>query len=153
MIERFERFSFSISEISRCWHRIAADVMNSYGLKGPYAVYFTALYRYDQGITAAQLGEICSRDKADVSRAMNQMVELGLVEKQSIGVSAYRTLLKLTDEGIKLAETINRHAIAAVEAASQGLDPDKLAVFYEALSLITGNLQQMSKSGLLKNNI
>lgn len=148
MIERFERFSFAISEISRCWHRIASDVMSSHGLKGPYAVYFTALYRYDQGITAAQLGDVCSRDKADVSRAMNQMVELGLVEKQGVGASSYRTLLKLTDEGIKLAEAINRHAIAAVEAASQGLDPDKRETFYEALTLITGNLQKLSKTGL-----
>ena len=148
MIERFERFSFSISEISRCWHRIAGDVMGSHGLKGPYAVYFTALYRYDDGITAAQLGEICSRDKADVSRAMNQLAELGLVEKIANGTSSYRTLLKLTEEGSKLAETINRQAVLAVETASVGLAPEKRAVFYEVLELITGNLQKLSKTGL-----
>lgn len=148
MIERFERFSFSISEISRCWHRIASDVMSAHGLKGPYAVYFTALYRYDSGITAAQLGEICSRDKADVSRAMNQLAELGLVEKCAVGNTAYRTLLKLTDEGVKLAEMINRKAIMAVETASQGVAPEKRAVFYEVLEQITGNLQQLSKTGL-----
>ena len=148
MINRFERFSFAISEISRCWHRIASDVMGSYGLKGPYAVYFTALYRYNDGITAAQLGEVCSRDKADVSRAMTQMTQLGLVEKCDADTRAYRTRLKLTDEGIKLAENINRKAILAVENASQGLSTEKRIVFYEALDLITGNLQQLSKTGL-----
>ena len=148
MIDRFERFSFAISEISRCWHRIAGDVMGSYGLKGPYAVYFTALYRYDEGITAAQLGEICSRDKADVSRAMSQLTQLGLVEKCDSETRAYRTRLKLTAEGVKLAEDINSKAIVAVENASQGLPTEKRIVFYEALDLITGNLQKLSKTGL-----
>lgn len=148
MIDRFERFSFSISEISRCWHRIAGSVMSSHGLKGPYAVYFTALYRYNEGITAAQLGDICSRDKADVSRAINQMVELGLVEKCGSGAKTYRSRLKLTGEGLALAEDINQKVLLAVENASQGLSPEKRVIFYEALELITGNLQKLSKIGL-----
>ena len=148
MIERFERFSFSISEISRCWHRIAGDVMSSHGLKGPYAVYFTALYRYNEGITAAQLGEICNRDKADVSRAINQLTQLNLVEKCDTGARTYRSRLRLTDAGLKLAEDINRKAILAVENASHGLSLEKRIIFYEALELITGNLQQLSKTGL-----
>ncbi len=148
MIDRFERFSFSISEISRCWHRIANDVMSSHGLKGPYAVYFTALYRYNEGITAAQLGEICSRDKADVSRAMNQMMQLGLVEKCDSGARAYRSRLKLTEEGLRLAEDINHKAVLAVENASLGLSQEKRIIFYEVLELITGNLQKLSKTGL-----
>lgn len=148
MIDRFERFSFAISEISRCWHRIAGDVMSSHGLKGPYAVYFTAMYRYPEGITAVQLGEICSRDKADVSRAMQLMEQRGLIEKQVTDKRTYRALLKLTPEGIALAQTINQKAILAVETASAGLSPEKRAIFYEALELITANLQQMSKSGL-----
>ncbi len=148
MIDRFERFSFAISEISRCWHRIAGDVMCSHGLKGPYAVYFTALYRYPEGITAAQLGEICSRDKADVSRAMQLMEQKGLIEKQIGNKKAYRALLRLTDAGVALAKTINQKAVLAVETASKGLAPEKRAVFYEALELITNNLQQLSKNGL-----
>ena len=27
MVERFERFSYAISEISRCWHKIAGEEM------------------------------------------------------------------------------------------------------------------------------
>ena len=148
MINRFERFSFAISEISRCWHRIAGDVMGSHGLKGPYAVYFTAMYRYPEGITAVQLGEICSRDKADVSRAMQLIEPQGLIEKQASDKKAYRALLRLTPAGAELAKAINQKAILAVENASKGLDPEKRAVFYEALELITSNLQQLSKSGL-----
>ena len=148
MIDRFERFSFAISEISRCWHRIAGDVMGNHGLKGPYAVYFTAMYRYRDGITAAQLGEVCSRDKADVSRAMKQLLELELVEKCDASAKSYRNRLKLTDEGLRLAELINEKAVTAVENASKGLSAEKRIIFYEALELITGNLQKLSKTGL-----
>ena len=79
MVERFERFSLAISEISRCWHRIANEVMKQYGLKGAYSVYFTTMSRFPEGLTATQLVEICGRDKADVSRAMAAMEEKNLV--------------------------------------------------------------------------
>ena len=148
MIDRFEHFSFAISEISRCWHRIAGDEMSNHGLKGPYAVYFTAMYRYPDGITAVQLGEVCSRDKADVSRAMQLMEQKGLITKQTGEKKAYRALLKLTPAGMELAKTINQKAVLAVETASKGLCAEKRAIFYEALDLITTNLQQLSKTGL-----
>ena len=52
MIDRFERFSFAISEVSRCWHKLAAEEMEKYGLKGSHAVYLTTLYRYPKGLTS-----------------------------------------------------------------------------------------------------
>ena len=33
MVERFERFSLAIFEISRYWHKLAAEEMSAYGLK------------------------------------------------------------------------------------------------------------------------
>ena len=145
MVNRFERFSYAISEISRCWHRIAGEEMGEYGLNGSSSVYFTTLYRYPEGITAAQLGELCSRDKADVSRTISLLEKKGIVERQG---SSYRALLKLTEEGRTVAEHINEKASAAVDAASRGLPAEKRIVFYEALELITANLQMLSKEGL-----
>ena len=146
MVNRFERFSYAICEISRCWHRIAAEEMGKYNLKGPYAVYFTTLYRYPEGIPAVQLAELCGRDKADISRAVTTLEKAGFLTRGT--QSAYRACIQLTEQGLALAEDINRKAQLAVERASAGLDPAKGAVFYEALELITGNLQQLSKSGL-----
>ena len=145
MVDRFERFSFAISEISRCWHKIAADEMEKYGLKGSHAIYLTTLYRYSQGVTAAKLSELSGKDKADVSRMTAIMEKNGLIVKEG---SSYRALLKLTEEGRTVAEHINSKASAAVEIASRGLPAEKRAVFYEALELITANLQTLSKEGL-----
>lgn len=148
MIDRFERFSLSISEISRCWHRIAGEEMGKYGLKGTYAIYFTTMFRYPAGITSAQLAELCGRDKAEVSRTISLLEGKGLVERESVGKNAYRALLRLTGQGTALAGEINRKASIAVEFSGRGLTAEKRAAFYEALELITGNLQTLSKDGL-----
>lgn len=56
--------------------------------------------------------------------------------------------ITLTDAGRKLAESINEKAKAAVEFASRGLPDEKREIFYEALELISNNLQILSKEGL-----
>lgn len=148
MIDRFERFSTSILEISRLWHRIAGEAMGQYGLKGAYATYFTTLYRFPDGITSAQLAELSSRDKADVSRAMTLLENKGLVIRQETDGKAYRARLLLTPSGRELAQQVNTKAQAAVELASSGLQEEKRAILYEALELITANLQKLSKEGI-----
>lgn len=148
MVERFERFSLAISEISRCWHRIANEVMKQYDLKGAYSVYFTTMSRFPEGLTATQLVEVCGRDKADVSRAMAAMEEKGLVCRKQNETRLYRARLALTEQGVTLAEQINERAKAAVEYASRGLSNEKREIFYEALALITNNMQGMSRDGI-----
>ncbi len=145
MIERFERFSTAISEISYHWHKIASDEMEKHGLKGPYAVYFTTLHRYPDGITAAKLAEICSKDKADVSRALALLQKLDLVKKEG---ENYRASIKLTEKGRQLAEVINQKAMIAVENGSKGCSEEEREIFYMVLELIRTNLEELSKKGL-----
>jgi len=145
MLERFERFSYGIFEISRCWHRLAAEEMEKYGLKGPYAVYLLALWRSNDGITAAQLCEICARDKADVSRAIHAMEEKGLVCREG---NSYRALLKLTSAGETAAQHVCQRASIAVEHAGKGFSDRHREIFYQVLDTITANLQVLSKEGL-----
>lgn len=148
MIGRFERFSYSISEISRLWHRIAGEEMKKYDLKGSYSVYFTTLYRFPAGLTAAQMVDLCSRDKADVSRAMSLLESKGLVCRIDPDGKTYRAPLALTNQGREIAQHINARAKAAVELASHGLPDEKREIFYEALELITTNLQKLSRDGI-----
>lgn len=145
MVERFERFSYAIFEVSRCWHKIAAEEMEKYGLKGSHATYLTALYRFPQGITAAKLCELTGKDKADVSRMVAIMEKNGLVIKEG---SSYRALLKLTATGCEAAEHVRGRAGVAVENASRGLSDEHREIFYSALELIVTNLQNICEEGL-----
>lgn len=148
MVERFERFSLAISEISRHWHKLTAEEMEKYGLKGTHSVYLLTMVRYPDGITAPQLGELCGKDKADVSRMMAIMEKKGLVTKEGIHQNRYGGVFKLTPEGMEAAQHVRQRASLAVELAGKDLTEESRAIFYEALESITANLRTLSKEGL-----
>ena len=148
MLNRFARFSLAISEIDRCWHKLAAEEMAKYELNSPHAVYLTSLYHYSDGITAAKLGELCGKNKADVSRMIAILEKKGLVRKEAIGGSFYRAKLLLTPEGRQAAEHVQRRAALAVELAGSGMTDADREIFYRCLETITANLQTLSKEGL-----
>ena len=149
MLNRFARFSLAISEIDRCWHKLAAEEMAKYDLNSPHAVYLTALYdASEEGITAAKLGELCRKNKADVSRMVSILEKKGLVRREAIGSNLYRAKLMLTEEGKQAAEHVRERAAVAVELAGAGLSEENREIFYEALEQITANLQVLSKDGL-----
>lgn len=148
MVERFERFSYAIFEISRCWHKLAAEEMAKYSLKGPHAVYLLAIQRSREGVTAAQLCELCGRDKADVSRAISVMEQKGLIKRDVVGSKHYRVRLSLTEEGEKAAQHVCRRASLAVEHAGKGYSGAEREIFWQVLDTIAFNLQQLSKEGI-----
>ena len=151
MVERFEKFTFYIFEITRYWHKLAGDEMAKYGLKGPHATYLTILYKFENGITAPQLCELCSKDKADVSRMMSIMEKKGLVIKESVSKNKYRGLLKLTDEGKVAAQHVKERVALAVDLSGKGLSEEDRATFYQALEMIASNMKMLSEEGLPQN--
>ena len=146
MVDRFRRFSLSLFEISRCWHKLAAEEMSKYGLKGPYAIYLVVLQHNPEGLTAARLCELCGRDKADVSRCLSAMQEKGLVVREK--GNSYRAKILLTELGIQAAEHVCRRASVAVELAGRDVSDEDRAVFYQSLTSITENLRTLSRQGL-----
>lgn len=146
MVDRFRRFSLSLFEISRCWHKLAAEEMSKYGLKGPYAIYLVVLQHNPEGLTAARLCELCGRDKADVSRCLAAMQEKGLVVREK--GNSYRAKILLTELGIQAAEHVCRRASVAVELAGKDISDEDRAVFYQSLTSITENLRTLSRQGL-----
>lgn len=144
MLDRFERFSYAMFEISRCWHKLAAEEMEKLGLRGPHVLYLILLLRCKTPMTAARLCEVSGRDKADVSRAVSMMVEKGLITKEG---TQYRAVLTLTDAGRKAAMDICIRASEIVEQAGAGFSEDQRQTFYQVLDTITKNLQSMSKDG------
>ncbi len=148
MLERFERFSLAISEISRYWHKLAADELKKYGLKGAHAVYLTTMYKYPDGITVPQLCEECGKDKSDASRMIAILEQKGLVKKQMVDKSLYRGLLVLTEEGRTAAEHVCERAIRAVEISGKDLSNKDREVFYNSLESIASNLQRLSEEGI-----
>ena len=148
MLDRFSRFSLAIAEIDRCWHKLAAEEMASYDLNSPHAVYLTTLYEFEEGITSARLGELCCKNKADVSRMVSILEKKGLVRREAVGGNLYRAKLLLTHEGRCAAEHVRERAAVAVELAGSGMSDADREIFYRCLEQITANLQTLSREGL-----
>ena len=148
MIDRFERFSVAISEISRYWHRITTAEMEKYGLKGAHSVYLTTMLRFPEGVTAGQICEICGKDKSDVSRMMNILEKKGLAVKEGVYQNRYNGVFRLTDAGRTAAEYVKERACMAVSHAGKDLSEEMRMNLYEALALIAGNLRELSENGL-----
>ena len=148
MVDRFERFSFAITEISRHWHKLTSDELNKYDLKGTHSIYLLTLYRNPQGLTAPQLCELCDRDKADVSRMMAIMEEKGLASKEFFGSSKYRGTFRLTEKGVAAAEYISNRVAQAVQLAGKDLSEENRRIFYDSLDSILQNLRNMSHNGI-----
>lgn len=146
MISRFEQFSSSISAIYHYIQKIERSEMANFGMKGPHAQYLIAMTRYPKGITAAQLGKICDKDKAAVSRAVTELEQEGLIRR--LGDRTYRTPLVLTEKGAAAASMVSETAGRAVEAAGQGLTEENRRIFYEALNLIAANLHRIAAEGI-----
>lgn len=148
MLNRFERFSYAITEISHCWHKIATEEMRKYGLKGTHAVYLVTLARYPEGITASRLGEITRRDKADVSRAVNALVDKGIIYREENDSKTYRAKLTLTEAGREAMLQVQKRVDVAVENGGRGLSEEMREQFYRGLEIIAANLQEICREGL-----
>lgn len=148
MIKRFERFSFGVSELSRYWHKLAADEMEKYGLKGTHSIYLMAMNKYPDGLMATELCKLCGRDKADVSRMMSIMEKKGLVTKEGAYQNLYKGVFKLTEEGKNAVEYVERRASLAVEYAGRDVSDEKREIFYEVLEIISSNLKILCEDGL-----
>lgn len=148
MIDRFERFSVMISEISRYWHKITTAEMEKYGLKGAHSIYLTTMARFPQGITAAQLCELCCKDKSDVSRMMGIMEKNGLVVKEGGHQNRYNGVFLLTEEGRTAAEYVQQRVALAVSIAGKNLTDESRMILYSTLNSICENLKNINENGL-----
>jgi DNA-binding MarR family transcriptional regulator len=148
MLRRFEKFTFFIEETARILHKIMADEMAAYGLKGPASIYLLTLSMHPEGLTVSAVSERSGRDKADVSRVLASLDKSGLVEKKDKSKSCYRALIVLTDAGRAATERLRVKATKAVEFASKGVSAEEREIFYSTMEIIYNNLSEMSLRGV-----
>ena len=152
MIDRYEQFSMSISGIYKTIQKLKRDETVRYGLKGPHVQCLVAMRRQTDGVTLSQLCELCELDKAAISRAVSELEEKQLLSRDTEGDKLYHAPLRLTAAGLEIAGKISGLVERAVELAGEGLTDADRQVFYRALDLIAGNLQRISREGILHKN-
>jgi DNA-binding MarR family transcriptional regulator len=148
MISKYELFSTSVSSLYRDIQKIERIEMAKFGLKGPHAQCLLVMKRFPQGVTSAQLCELCAKDKAAISRTVAELEKARMIRRESRNGNIYRAALLLTEQGRAAADAVSRRAKVAVESAGEGLTDAQREVFYHVLSVISGNLHTMCKNGL-----
>lgn len=148
MLNRFELFTSSISGIYRDILKLERDEMETYGLRGAYAQYLLAMDHHPEGLTSAELCEVCDKDKAAVSRIVTEMALKGLIQKDDTRINPYRARLYLTEQGKDAVVFIKNRAKMAVEVAGKGVTDEERQIMYTALERIAANLEIICKEGI-----
>ena len=138
MLQRFEDFVTGIGVCYKYIQRIKSLEMTEFGLKGTHVMCIYFLRRHPDGLTAAQLCQLCAEDKAAISRTLAVLQEKELI---SVGEKKYRARLTLTENGEKLASRIDELVGEWVGYGGDGLTDEERAMFYSTLSKIAANLK------------
>ena len=142
MQERFSNFTILMAKITRSIKKIKTEEMDEYDLKGNHLSCLYYLHNLNS-LTLAELGEICKEDKASLSRAVEELVTRGLVERAD--TFNYRNLLNLTEMGSTIAAKISHKIDNILEVMSEGVSEENRVVMYQCLSQISKNLDNYCK--------
>lgn len=143
MIQRFEKFTDSITRIYKSIQKIKKQKMNAMGLKGTHVMCLHYLSRHSEGLTAASLCRLCNEDKAGISRILADLELKKLIRyEQGESGKKYRARAVLTKTGLSEARKLTKLILHAVEAGGKGLAEKELEIFYRTLSVIADNLEQ-----------
>lgn len=138
MLQRFESFVTGITVCYKAIQRIKASEMTEFGLKGAHTMCLFFLRRYEDGLTAAELCQLCAEDKAAISRTLATLREKGYVRSEG---SAYRAKWLLTAAGGEIVGRFDDLIRQWVGCGGDGLSDEERDAFYKVLDVIARNLR------------
>lgn len=149
MRERFEVFTVLINRINRNIRKIKNQEMVEHNLKSAHISCLYYLYM-NKGSTATELCECSEEDKATISRALEYLETNEYITRESKSEKRYRSPLILTKKGKEIGKKIAEKIDGVLEIINTHLTESDRAHFYRCLSIISDNLDMVSKKGKSK---
>lgn len=143
-MERYRYFTALITKINRNIKRIKSEEMNEFELKGPHVSCLYYLYTTG-GTTATEICEMSEDDKATISRSIDYLEEIGLVNENGTDTKKYNVTLSLTEKGLEVAGKIAQKIERILDIAGAQIKDKKRKVMYECLMSINENLENIVK--------
>ena len=140
--ERFVAFTLLHEEIGKSLQKIKSEYMCRFGLRSTDALILAILFAHPDGLSAAALAKECGVDRSVISRALPALLSSGAVAYTEAGNRrrSYRAPLLLTETGTRIITEMNEASVRIVGAASAGVSPEELTVFYRVMRTINKNL-------------
>ena len=145
MEERFETFTVLMAKIRRNVQRLKNGEVAEYNLKSPHVSCLYYLNKHES-LTATELCEFCSEDKAAISRSIVQLEKEGYVLHKKNKGKAYKAGISLTESGKVVAEQITQKIDHYIGIIGDGLTERERFVFYKGLRRTSKNLEQICQS-------
>ena len=147
--ERFESFVTTVTRAYKSIQKIKNIEMEKekLGLRGNHVMCMYFLGKNSGGLTAAELCKLCNEDKAAVSRTILDLTQKGLVKPvEKASKRKYRTMIKLSEDGLELNEKLRGMIEQAVKKGSADFTDDERRIFYKVFFSIVNNLEELTKN-------
>lgn len=142
MEERFTTFTVLIMGISRSIHKLKMAEMVEFDLKSSHVSCLYYLYK-EKSLTAKELCDICTEDKANISRSVKHLESCGYLVCHSKTLKRYQSPLTLTEKGREVGKRIAEKIDRIFSSVSEGLDEAHREIMYQSLAKISDNLQKI----------
>ena len=146
MIKRFEEFVNLISNIHKDIQKIKQDRMKQFGLSGNHVMCLFYLAQHQEGLTATQLCQLMSVNKAAVSRTMAELKDKDYIfYMNQEDNKKYRAVARLTVTGFAVTEQIDEIIYEVVNEIGKDLGEDERRIMYQSLETVSRNLDILVK--------
>ena len=138
---RFEIFTALIASINHNMRKLKTEVMAEFDLRSAHLYCLYYLYR-DGELTPGELCELCTEDKASISRSLRELEGRGYL-CASESSRKYRKPVTLTESGREIGKKISERAEGLFLLAGDGLSSADREVLYRGLSNINIRLIEL----------
>lgn len=145
--DRFVRFHNLIYAATKSLHRIKSVGMEEYGLASTHAFCLRILYCRDAGMTRTELATACAVDKAQISRLITELSDMGYVLEASQG-KGYRKKIVLTELGRSVSESMDQKVERVLSYIDQALPEERILAMYATLEQICECFKRAEEDGL-----
>lgn len=139
MNDRFVMFTTLIANISRSIFRMKSEFMSEFNLKSSHV---SCIYYIHHGLarSASELCRVCDEDKANISRAIKELEERGMISRVRDSRGRRSGRLAITDDGREVAIFITEQIDNIFAILDDAVTEEERAVMYKALSNISSGL-------------
>ena len=141
MFERFERFTVLITKINRAVRRIKTQEMQGLDLKSPHVSCLYYLQKTPM-MTATQLCQKTSQDRAAMSRALDFLEKNDYLVCLSDEKKRYNSPLKLTEKGERVAKVVVEKIDNVLAQTAGTMSEEDRMKMYQMLTIVERSLSE-----------
>ncbi|WP_028022391.1 MarR family winged helix-turn-helix transcriptional regulator [Enterovibrio calviensis] len=112
----------------------------------PMNVRVLKIIRVKKNITAIDIAHLLNRDKAQVTRLLNALIEQGLIQKEPNPEDKRSQCLRLTNSGEQILKQIAGIDASVFKQLSEGVSEEEWEAFTRIADKMTRNLTEKSES-------